>query len=163
MLSRLNQYPTLSLLNARKNDDLAISFIDAIATIGDVLTFYQERIANEIYLRTCIERKSLVELANTVGYSQSPGKAADVDLAFTVEDAQMTNKIEHVIIPRGTKVQSVPEGEGQMPQTFETSKEIEARPEWNEMRPRLTKKQNIVESLKKKSNLLFRNRQSNKC
>ncbi|MGE0691308.1 MAG: hypothetical protein AB7O87_12035 [Candidatus Nitrosocosmicus sp.] len=147
MLGRLNQYPSLSLLNTRKNDDLAVSVIDAVATIGDVLTFYQERIANEIFLRTCTERKSVVELANTVGYMPRPGAAARVELAFTVEDAPMANRIEQVVIPKGSRVQSIPE-EGQMPQIFETTKTIEARPEWNEMRPKTKHKQYLAECLK---------------
>ena len=37
----------------------------------------------------------------------------------------------------GSKVQSIP-GPGEKPQIFETIEKIEARPEWNEMRPRLT-------------------------
>ena len=42
----------------------------------DVLTFYQERIANEGYLRTATERRSMLELARAIGYELSPGVAA---------------------------------------------------------------------------------------
>ena len=48
----------------------------AFAVLLDVLTFYQERIANEAYLRTAIERRSVVELARLIGYQLSPGVAA---------------------------------------------------------------------------------------
>ena len=50
---------------------LPIALLDAWATVGDVLTFYQERIANEGYLRTATERRSVLELARLVGYAPS--------------------------------------------------------------------------------------------
>jgi len=50
--------------------------LDGWATVADVLTFYQERIANESYLRTAIERRSLLELARKIGYELRPGIAA---------------------------------------------------------------------------------------
>ena len=53
-------YP-LRGLTTRAAADPAIALLDAWAIIGDVLTFYQERIANEGYLRTAIERRSILE------------------------------------------------------------------------------------------------------
>jgi len=52
-IARINP---LSKLATRDSDDPAIALLDAWATVGDVLTFYQERIANEGYLRTATER-----------------------------------------------------------------------------------------------------------
>ena len=54
---------SLSALTTRESDDPAIALLDAWAVAGDVLTFYQERIANEGYLRTATERRSIRELA----------------------------------------------------------------------------------------------------
>ena len=68
-------------------DDPAIALLDAWATVGDVLTFYQERIANEGYLRTATERRSVLELARAIGYELSPGVAATTYLVFEVEAA----------------------------------------------------------------------------
>ena len=48
----------------------------ACACVADVLGFYQERIANEGYLRTATERRSVLELARTIGYELKPGVAA---------------------------------------------------------------------------------------
>src|SRR5215468_2380913 len=45
----------LAGLTTRSPDDPAIALLDASATLMDVLTFYQERIANEGYLRTATE------------------------------------------------------------------------------------------------------------
>src|SRR5215471_9658102 len=59
-------YP-LQRLTTRSADDPSIAMLDAWATVADVLTFYQERIANEGYLRTATERRSILELARLVG------------------------------------------------------------------------------------------------
>lgn len=65
-------YP-LRKLTSREADDATIALLDAWATVADVLTFYQERIANEGYLRTATERRSVLELARLVGYQPRPG------------------------------------------------------------------------------------------
>ena len=53
----------------------------------DVLAFYQERLANESFLRTATERRSILELARLIGYQPSPGVAASTWLAFTLQEA----------------------------------------------------------------------------
>ncbi len=70
-LSGSNQ-PALRALTTRDDDDFTIALLDAWATVGDVLTFYQERLANESYLRTATERLSVLELARLTGRQQNP-------------------------------------------------------------------------------------------
>ena len=74
------------LTHARSTDDPSMALLDAWATVADVLTFYQERIANEGFLRTATERRSVLELARAIGYELSPGVAASTYLAFKVDD-----------------------------------------------------------------------------
>ena len=62
----------LRALRTRDDDDFTIGLIDAFACAADVLTFYQERIANESYLRTAAERVSLQELGKLIGYRLRP-------------------------------------------------------------------------------------------
>jgi baseplate J-like protein len=124
----------LHVLTTRSEDDPAIAMLDAWATVADTLTFYQERIANEGYLRTAKERRSILELGRLVGYEMRPGVAASVYLAFTLEKDSDTE------IPQGTGAQSVPD-QGQLPQVFETSEKLEARDEWNSLKVRLTRPQ----------------------
>lgn len=124
-------------LTTREHDDPAIAMLDAWATVGDVLTFYQERILNEGYLRTATERRSILEIARLVGYQLKPGVSSTVYVAYTVEDDAKT------IIPAGSKSQSIP-GADEKPQTFETEEDIDARGAWNALRPRLTKPQVIT-------------------
>ena len=150
MLARLSSsdYPALARLRTRDRDDYAIALLDAFACCADVLTFYQERLANESYLRTAAERRSLVELARLIDYRLKPGVAAETWLAFTLEQAlggtdaltfQRPQGIPDALtIEAGVKVQSVP-GPGEKPQTFETVESLEARPEWSALKPRLTK------------------------
>src|SRR5919112_5129761 len=89
MLARLSasDLPALRGLNTRDDDDFAVALLDAWAMVADVLTFYQERIANESYLRTATERRSILELARLIGYEPGTGVAASTHLAFTLEDA----------------------------------------------------------------------------
>src|SRR3990172_13369398 len=58
---------------ARQSDDYGIALLEMWATLGDVLTFYQERIANEAYLRTAVERDSVRRLAAMLDYRLNPG------------------------------------------------------------------------------------------
>jgi len=131
-------YP-LQDLTTRQTTDPAIALLDGWATVGDVLTFYQERIANEGYLRTATERRSILELARLVGYKLRPGVAATVYLAYTLDD----NQIEPVEIAAGARSQSVP-NPGETAQSFETSETLIARREWNNLQVRLQKPQAIT-------------------
>lgn len=122
----------LAALSTRRADDPAIALLDAWACAADVLCFYQERIANEGYLRTATERRSVLELARSIGYELNPGVAAAAYLAFTIDDT-----IGGATIRAGVQIQSVP-GQDETPQLFEAVEEIEARAAWNAIRPRLT-------------------------
>jgi hypothetical protein len=126
---------------ARTDDDFSIALLDAWAVTSDVLTFYQERIINESYLRTATERRSLLEVARLIGYRLRPGVAASTYLAFTVDDSPGApdQAVKQATIDVGTRIQSIP-GPGEKPQTFETIEKIDARPEWNAIRPRLTRR-----------------------
>lgn len=120
----------LAALTTRDPSDPTIALLDATASTLDVLTFYQERIFNEGYLRTATERRSILEIARSIGYALNPGVAASAHLAFTVIDAPTAPAA--VTVPAGTAVMSVPEGD-ELPQTFETAEAVEARVGWNSL------------------------------
>jgi hypothetical protein len=134
MLVGLSREPALRGLTTRATDDPTIALVDVWAAVLDVLTFYQERIANEGYLATALEQRSIRELARAIGYELGPGVAAETRLVFQLETAP--GAPESATLPVGTKVQSVP-GQNEHPQTFETVEEIEARTEWNALRGKL--------------------------
>ena len=160
LLARLNSSHQLALssLRTRGDDDFTIALLDAFSVMGDVLTFYTERIANEAYLRTATERLSVRELAELIGYQLRPGVAASAFLAFTIEEtaaafgtALVAPTISQVIpqqaptvtIPVGTQIQSIP-GPGQTPQTYETIEQIDARGDWNAITPLLSEAQQVL-------------------
>lgn len=130
--------PALAALRTRELDDPSMALLDAWAIGADVLSFYQERIANEGYLRTATERCSVLQLGRLVDYRLRPGVAASVYLAYTIDDNSPT-----VTIPAGAKAQSVP-APGEQMQTFETAEPLEARGAWNGLKPRLRRPQNIT-------------------
>ena len=127
----------LAKLTTRDPSDPSIALLDAWAIVGDVLTFYQERIANEGYLPTAIERRSLLELGRLIGYRLRPGLSASVKLAFTTATGFSGD------IPVGTRAQSIPNA-GENPQFFETSAVLTARDTWNALPPLRTRPQLVT-------------------
>jgi hypothetical protein len=134
--STVQTYRPLLGLTTRDPGDFSIALLDSFAVLADVLSFYQERIANEGYLRVATERRSVLELARLVGYALRPGVASTVYLSYTIDDKQT----EPVTIPVGARSQSVP-APGETPQSFETGDPLEARATWNTLVPRKTQPQ----------------------
>ena len=118
----------LAALRMRDGGDPAIALLDGWSMVADVLTFYQERIANEGYLRTATERRSLFELARLVGYQPRPGVASSVYLTYKIDP----NVAEEIIVPRGARAQTVP-AQDESPESFETSVDLAARSAWNRL------------------------------
>ncbi|MGH7062542.1 MAG: putative baseplate assembly protein [Stellaceae bacterium] len=130
MLAALSDpaFPALAPLTARDDSDFSIALLDAFAVAADILTFYQERLANESYLRTAVQQRSVNELARLVGYQPGPGVAASAPLAFTLNEA--SGSPDPVVIDAGSRVQSVP-APGQQPAVFETEAPLTARIAYN--------------------------------
>lgn len=143
MLARLTSHALpdggrpLQRLSARDPADPSIALLDAWAVVADVLTFYQERIANEGYLGTATERRSVLELGRLVGYRLRPGVAASAYLAYTLEPGY------DVTIPAGSLARSLP-GPGENAEPFETAAALEARAAWGMLRPRRTRPYALV-------------------
>ncbi|MEH1770903.1 MAG: putative baseplate assembly protein [Nostoc sp.] len=143
-----SNFPSLKHLKTRDPQDPSLALLDAWATVADVLTFYQERIANEGYLRTAIERRSLVELARLVDYAHSPGVSASVYLAFTIEDGYSLE------IPDGLSSQSIPDS-NESPEFFETSETLQAYAQLNQMKPRMSQPQQVSSTNAEEINQLY--------
>ncbi|MEU9112622.1 putative baseplate assembly protein [Streptomyces sp. NPDC048483] len=137
MLDRLASpaYPALRGLTVRTPDDPAIGLLDAWAVLGDILTFHSERIADEGYLRTANEHRSLALLGRLVGHRPRPGVAADTHLAYTLDKDPRAAGLP-VVIPRGSRSHSVPAATGEESQTFETGEDLTARWDWNLLKVR---------------------------
>jgi hypothetical protein len=139
------RFAALRNLTTRESDDFTIALLDGWATLADVISFYQERIANEFWLRTATERDSILRLAQLIGYRLKPGVAAETPICFLLDETP--GAPTEVAIKIGTKVQSVP-GAEEKPQTFETIEEIQARTSWGVLKPQTSKPHQIGNGLK---------------
>jgi hypothetical protein len=136
MVARLSasDLGALAPLTSRDHDDYTIALLDAWSMVGDIVTFYQERLFSEAMLRTARQPWSLTELARLVGYAPKPGVAAAAKLVFTLDTTSAAPTI--VNLKLGLRVQSTP-GQDETAVTYETTQAIAARPAWNAIRPRL--------------------------
>ena len=97
--------------------DLGLQILEWWAYVGDILTFYNERIANESYLRTATQPASVANLVALLGYQPAPGIAATGYVA-AMRSAAHPN--EPLVIPAGMRLSSVATP-GVAAQTFEVS------------------------------------------
>jgi hypothetical protein len=105
---------SLSAWRTQGQGDLAVMMAEWFAYLGDILTFYDERIANQAYLRTADLDASVKRLIRILGYRPRPAIGATGVLAALVTPGQSA------VLPRGLQIQSKP-APGQAPQTFELS------------------------------------------
>jgi hypothetical protein len=98
--------------------DYQTMFVELWAYLADVLTFYQERIANEAFIGTATQRDSLLRLTSLINYRPSPGAAAAGLIAFTAA------KNAAVAVPAGFRVGSRAQA-GKPAVVFETSSAIQ--------------------------------------
>ncbi|HEV2415941.1 MAG TPA: hypothetical protein VGX27_14145 [Candidatus Dormibacteraeota bacterium] len=147
----------LSSLSTRRDDDFSITLLDLWATVADTLSFYQERLINESFLRTAGQADSVISLATLAAQAAeaprrtaSPaaatapppappaaaltnpaalrlGTAAIANLLMTVDTGAVVN------ISPGLRVQSVP-GPNEKPQTFEVIQPAVADARFNRLR-----------------------------
>jgi hypothetical protein len=127
MIEAVSHTPELASLLTRNDDDYSITVIDMWAAIADVLTFYQERYANEVFLRTARQPESIRRIARLLDYRPRPGVAALAQLALVLDPGTSLQ------IPVGLKVQSTP-AQDRQPQTFETIEAIAADARFNRLR-----------------------------
>lgn len=127
-LAMLREIPTYSPLTdwrAREGNDLGIMLLEMWAYVLDILSFYDERIANESYLRTAVREVSLYKLVGLIGYQPRPALAALVTLGAIAEGKQP------VILPPRTGFRSDAFAD-EPPQIFETEFEQTIQPLLNE-------------------------------
>jgi hypothetical protein len=96
--------------------DLGLQVIEWWAYLAQIIQFYNERHANESYLRTATRQASLANLVALLGYQPAPGVAATGNVAVT---RTTSHPAEPLAIPAGMKLASVATP-GLPSQTFET-------------------------------------------
>jgi uncharacterized phage protein gp47/JayE len=85
--------------------DLGVLLVDLFAYMGDVVLYYQDRIANESFLDTAVERRSVLNALRLIGYELAPPvtSAAALTLFFT-PPAQGAATV--VTVPQGAQFAS---------------------------------------------------------
>ena len=96
----------VNLINARTNidwdasdpSDLGAVLVEAFAYMGDIMSYYLDRVANETTVDTAVKRETLLNFAKLYGYKPSGPTPATITILFT------NISTEAIDIPIGTQV-----------------------------------------------------------
>lgn len=84
---------------SRSPSDMGVVLIESFAYAADILSFYTDRVANESFLQTAVQRSSVLNIAEMLGYRPAAATAAKVTLRFTTQP-----NVGDVLIPECTRV-----------------------------------------------------------
>lgn len=76
--------------------DFGVALVEAFAYLGDMVSFYIDRTANESFIETATQRDSILNIAQTYGYVPAGYRQATVDITFS------NSSVEDISIPAGT-------------------------------------------------------------
>jgi len=100
--------------------DIGVALLETFAYLGDILSFYTDRMASEGFLGTASQRSSILQIASMLGYTPTPSTAATVSLNIKNNNASGT-----MVIPAGTQIASSTVVNGQSTQViFELDNEV---------------------------------------
>jgi uncharacterized phage protein gp47/JayE len=105
---------------SRSETDFGIVLIELFSYQADILSYYTDRIANEAFIATAVQRASVLSHAALIDYRPSGLAAANVSLTFTVSASSPNPTL---LIPKGTQVATKAEF-GQDPVVFETDADV---------------------------------------
>ena len=96
----------INLINARTGyqweaddpSDLGSVLVESFAYMGDVMSYYLDRVANETSIETAVKTETLLRFAELYGYKPSGPTPAQVSVTFT------NNSDANVDLPIGTQV-----------------------------------------------------------
>ncbi len=98
--------------------DFGVFLIEQFASIGDMMSYYIDRVANESFINLCKERPSAVRLAELIGYVPQESQPASVAVTFT-----LSSNPSGTTIPAGDEVQ-VPATDTENPINFYLSSDL---------------------------------------
>ncbi len=97
----------------RSESDFGVVLIELFAYVADILSYYQDRVANEAYLPTATQRRSVAELLRLIDYQIDPGLAARVLLHL---DASSDVQVGVNALPYRVRATGIP---GEPDRTYE--------------------------------------------
>jgi hypothetical protein len=89
----------------RSESDFGVVLIELFAYVADILSYYQDRVANEAFLATATQRRSVQELLRLIDYQIDPGLAASVLLHF---DVSADVSVDAAALPYRAKTAGLP-------------------------------------------------------
>lgn len=121
--------PALANWRARGQRDFGLMWLEMWAYVADVLGFYDERISNESYIRTAVQRSSLRRLVEILGYVPAPGVAGAAAIA-AIADGKVGVTVPGVAAGKltgGTAFRSTATAKGP-PQVYELTSDTPIHP-----------------------------------
>jgi hypothetical protein len=106
----------------RSESDFGVVLIELFAYVADILSYYQDRVANEAYLSTATQRRSVAELLRLIDYQIDPGLAAGALLHFQVT---ATASVPASGLPYRVRAAGIP---GEPDRTFEVTRAFALSP-----------------------------------
>lgn len=80
------------------SSDFGVALVEAFAYMGDVISYYTDRVAHESNILTASQRASIINLAKTYGYNPAGYQAATCSLTFSNSSGSA------VVLPAKTQV-----------------------------------------------------------
>ena len=111
----------------RGEADLGMMVLELLAATADTLSYVQDRVANEAFLGSATQRRSVAGHLALVGYQMDEGASARTLLQFQVDEI-------HTLGAAGFQVSTTPTSEVEPVVVFETLAEATLDPRHNEMR-----------------------------
>jgi uncharacterized phage protein gp47/JayE len=96
MISSINLF--LPEWKNRDASDFGITLIELFAYMGDIMSYYIDRTANESFIDTASQRDSVIRIARLLDYTPTPSTPATVTLSFS------TFATSSQVVPAGTQV-----------------------------------------------------------
>ena len=106
--------------NTSSEGDFGVMMVELFAYMGDILSYYGDRISQEAYLPTATQRQSLLNISQTLGYIPANGSPASGTVTFATDTIGPP-----VTVPQGTQVaSSFAAGTTGAPAIFETQAQV---------------------------------------
>ncbi|CAN5744019.1 putative baseplate assembly protein [soil metagenome] len=124
MMGDIARMPAWHHWRGRDTRDFGVMLLEMWAYVCDVVSFYDQTIANEAYVRTAIRRSSLRRLTALIGYRPRPAVASSATVALVASGRRP------ITVPAGTAIRSSGFGT-EPPQTFELDADTIIHPFFN--------------------------------
>jgi len=82
----------------RSPADFGVLMVDLFAYMGDVVLYYQDRLANESFISLATERRSIIDHLRLIGYELAPPRPAVAEL-----DLDFDPGLVSVLVPQGAQ------------------------------------------------------------